>query len=196
MQIFRIFKTAFLGCLLTGIAVSAHATSFTYNFTYSGVGTFDNTVHATGTGSLTYSATAGSTTATLTGFAFTDTLSSPTLGSSIYNYLGLSSVGSDSVQVNATTGLLSSVNVATNFVTGSDGALGGVKFNLQFSGATNDSTADSNGTGSFLQAFTSGGGTTTLATNVAPTPEPSSFVLLGSGILGLAGFARRKLAKA
>jgi len=36
-------------------------------------------------------------------------------------------------------------------------------------------------------------GTTSTTTTTAPTPEPSSIVLLGSGILGLAGVLRRKL---
>jgi PEP-CTERM motif len=34
-----------------------------------------------------------------------------------------------------------------------------------------------------------------LATTLVPTPEPGSLIMFGSGILGLAGFVRRKLSK-
>jgi len=40
---------------------------------------------------------------------------------------------------------------------------------------------------------TSGGTTTTTTTTTGTTPEPSSIMLFGSGILGLAGVLRRKL---
>jgi hypothetical protein len=44
------------------------------------------------------------------------------------------------------------------------------------------------------EAFTlSGSGTTTSTTSGTSTPEPSSIMLFGSGILGLAGVLRRKL---
>jgi hypothetical protein len=57
------------------------------------------------------------------------------------------------------------------------------------------SSAQENTLGSVpSEAFTlSGSGTTTSTSGTGTTPEPSSIMLLGSGILGLAGLLRRKL---
>jgi PEP-CTERM motif len=178
--------------VLAASTLAAHADTFTYDFTYNGVGTYDTSVNASGTGTFTYTSTLGSTTAALTGFTFMNTLTSPSLGSSTYSYSGLTDVAGSSVVVNATTGLLANTTISTDYLLGTDAALGTVRFVLNYSPVVFDSTADSNGTGSYLQAFTTGGGTVTFAPTVASTPEPSSLILLGTGILGLAGTVRRK----
>jgi len=56
------------------------------------------------------------------------------------------------------------------------------------------SSASENSVGTIpSEAFTVLGGTTTTTTTSSSVPEPSSIMLFGSGILGLAGLLRRKL---
>ncbi len=58
------------------------------------------------------------------------------------------------------------------------------------------STAYENTLGSIpSEAFTLTGSATTTTTTTGTTPEPSSIMLFGSGILGLAGVLRRKLTR-
>ncbi len=56
------------------------------------------------------------------------------------------------------------------------------------------SSASENSVGTIpSEAFTIDGSTTTTTTSTTSVPEPSSIMLFGSGILGLAGLLRRKL---
>jgi hypothetical protein len=58
------------------------------------------------------------------------------------------------------------------------------------------SSAYENTTGAIpSESFTLTGTTTTTTTTTSTTPEPSSIMLLGSGVLGLAGVLRRKLTR-
>jgi hypothetical protein len=47
----------------------------------------------------------------------------------------------------------------------------------------------------YLAFSTAPGAFTSPTTQVSATPEPSSFVLLGTGLLGVAGVMRERLAK-
>lgn len=160
------------------VSATASTVEVTYDFTYSGTGTYDTSETAIGGGSLTATFTQGSPTGTLDSFSFTDTLTSPTYGDSTFTY---SSVNTSSLVFASTSPYgLTNVTIQTPYVTGTNSAIGPVDFVLNYSGVTFDSTGGSNAAASsFLGDFTSGGGT------IALTPEPASAVLLGLAVLAL-----------
>jgi hypothetical protein len=173
-------------------ATAARADSMAYNFSYSGTGTFDSQETATGMGSFTYSFTSGGSTGTLTGFTFNDTLISPTYGTSSFSYSGLGDVAVSAITLQSN-GTIATITINTDYLAGSNAGFGPVRFVLQDSAVTNDSTSGSNAAaGDFLGDFTSGTNTLTVGSPAA-TPEPSSLMLLGTGILGTAGALRRRL---
>jgi hypothetical protein len=177
-----------LGALLFGFAaLPARGDTVTYNFTYNGTGTYDPTLSVVGSGSLTATFTEGSAAGTVTSFSFMDTFTSTTNGDSTFSYS--SATGSINFSKTAPYGI-ANVSLTTPYVAGSNPSYKMVDFTLNYSGVTFDSTAGS--TGTFLADFSSGGGTITLA---PATPEPSSLLLFGSGLLGFAGIIRRKLTK-
>jgi hypothetical protein len=172
-------------------ATAARADSMTYNFTYSGTGTYDSQETAAGTGSFTYSFTPGGSIGSLSAFIFNDTLTSPTYGTADFSYSGLGDVAGSAITLQSN-GTIATITIDTKYLTGSNAAFGPVRFVLQDSAVTNDSTSGSNpAAGDFLADFTTGTNTLTVGSPGA-TPEPSSLMLLGTGILGAAGALRRK----
>jgi nucleoside-specific outer membrane channel protein Tsx len=184
------FLSLLLGLSLFA-ATAARADSMTYNFTYTGTGTYDTHETANGMGSFTYTFTPGGSTGTLSAFSFSDTLVSPTYGTSDFSYSGLGDVAGSAITLQSN-GTIATITINTDYLTGSNAGFGPVRFVLQDSAVTNDSTSGSNAAaGDFLGDFTSG--TNTLAAgSPAAAPEPSSLLLLGTGILGAAGVLRRK----
>ena len=161
--------------LILGLAVvpAAHATPITYNLTLTNV--IGNV--AGGTGSLTLDDTPGSgldifTQPGFSGNRITDL--SFNIGGDVFTL-------SNAVSLTTATflnGLLTGLHY--------DGVLSSGKVDINFDSASFFYTY-----GNDLTGKNSFG---TISANVAHAPEPSTLMLLGSGALGLAGFARRKFA--
>jgi hypothetical protein len=99
-----------------------------------------------------------------------------------------------------TTGFMD-INVAAGttgeigFVVGSAFSAGSYSFSGT-SGWQRVSFSTTGATNEFgFEIFSGGGGSMLVADPTAPTPEPSSLLLLGSGLLGFAPFLRRKFAR-
>lgn len=160
---------------------AARASSFTYDFTYSGGSLVGST--ASGSGSFTYD----SVTSNLTAFAFSDVIHNSIFGTDTFTY-GLGDLLNASLLL-ASNGQLMGADITTNWIAGQHGNLGKADFTFNYlTGLAVDAT-----TGTRFGDGTAGSGTFTLAsTNPSAAPEPSSLMLLGTGILGIAGMARRK----
>jgi hypothetical protein len=178
-----------LSTLAFGLAaVSAFANTVTYDFTYSGVGTYDPSEIVTGSGDFTATFTPGSTTGTITAFSFTDSFVSSVYGDSTFTYD--SWVAGSSVKFSTLSPYsVTNVAITTPYVTGTNSGYGPVDFNLAFSGVTFDSTGGSNSAAKeFLGDFSSGGGTIALAS----TPEPAGVSFLALGALAVGVFYRSR----
>ncbi|HTF71150.1 MAG TPA: PEP-CTERM sorting domain-containing protein [Edaphobacter sp.] len=175
--------------LATLLITSRTAHADTVDFSYTGSGP---NVTATGSGSFVYSgSTSTLTLASLTGFTFTDTITQLVpLASSSFTY-SLADLTSFSATLSGDTLLTLSLQTGFNF--GTDPLFRAESFTVTNLGPGGSSTHSSIPDEGIFLTSTGQVTETGSASSVPSVPEPSTLALFGTGILGLAGAARRKL---
>ena len=169
----------------------AKADTLTYDFTYTGTGTFVSGETAVGSGSFTLSFTSLNA-PTVSSFSFTDTLTQPNSTSSTFMYT-LANLGTPQIVLGGTLAnpSLATMQIQTNAVIGSNGAFGPASYGFSYASVDPGAGNTMGTTGQFLDDFTSGDTVLTLATTPS-VPEPSSYALLATGLIGAALLYRRR----
>jgi PEP-CTERM motif len=179
---FVAFLATFTLATLLITSRSAHAD--TVNFSYAGTGPIAT---VTGSGSFVYSGSPSSLTlASLTAFTFTDNIDSLNHSSS-FTY-SLADLTSFSATLSANT--LLTLSLQTGFIFGSDPNFAAESFtitNLDALGSSTHSPPFDLPTPNITST-----GQVTETGSVSSVPEPSTLAMFSTGILGLAGAARRK----
>lgn len=167
---------------LTLTITSRAAYADTIDFSYTG-SLPSPVISVAGSGSFSYSGSPSTLTlASLTAFTFTDTIIDGSQ-SSPFTY-SLADLTSFAATLSGDT--LLTLSLQTGFESGTNGFIpeSFTVTNLGVGGASTDSTVVPSSAGQVTETGSS--------SDASPVPEPSTLALFGSGILGLAGAARRK----
>jgi|HubBroStandDraft_2_1064218.scaffolds.fasta_scaffold315105_2 hypothetical protein len=192
----RMLTYAVSACLFGFTAVSAHANTVTYDFTYDGTGTYESVGEetVTGSGAFTANFTPGTEAGTLTAFSFTDTIDDLAVGqSSVFTYTTSDATGSINFNTSSPYGL-ANLTMSTVYVEGSNSAFGKADFVLNYSPAIFDSTSGNQSPTRptyYFADFSSGGGSLTLAP-ASTVPEPSGTGLVALPLLAIGVFYRSR----
>lgn len=180
---------------LLSASLAAHATTVTYDFTYTSTSGSLAGETANGSGSFAVSYPYGTRGGTLTAFSFTNTIDS-SIGDSTFTYQfnGLDLAKSNIVLTLGGDYIVYGTITAAP-VLETNRTFGNALFvlNIGPDGLVTGSTSPVGHTyPNSIADYTTGVGTVTYV-GTDETPEPSSFVLLGTGLLGLGGFVKRRL---
>lgn len=164
------------------LAVSCQAAILNYSITYTGAGTFPPPAE-TVLGSGMFQITTIGLTGTITGFSFTDAIT--TTASSNYSYALANLLSTNSVTLGGTVAnpTLATVTLSTGYVAGTNAAFGKANFTANYSGA-NPGTGSTSTNPTVLAGITNGSVTITPTVPVA-TPEPTTLALIGLGLAGV-----------